>query len=104
MNSTSTIRTIGLCVLSNSAHAHKIEVKGHSKNKPVCRKKEVAMSEKKRGGGGGGGGGRERDPAESTLHEVAEVYVYIPPEISAAGVELKLAGSVRVVNKVRRLH
>ena len=78
-------------------------MKGYS-NKQVCRKKEVAMSEKKRDGGGGGGGGRERDPAESTLHEVAEVYVYIPPEISAAGVELKLAGSVRVVNKVRRLH
>lgn len=57
------------------------------------------MSERKRVVGGGGEG-RERGPVESTLHEVAEVYVYIPPELSAAGVELKLAGSVRVVNKV----
>lgn len=36
----------------------------------------------------------------STVHEVGEVYVYIPPELSAAGVELKIMGSVRVVNKV----
>ena len=57
------------------------------------------MSERKRVVGGGGEG-RERGPVESMLHEVAEVYVYIPPELSAAGVELKLAGSVRVVNKV----
>ena len=83
----------------NYAHAHKIE----AKLKLVVARKEVAMSERKRGGGEGGEG-RERDPSESTLHEVAEVYVYIPPEISAAGVELKLAGSVRVVNRVRRLH
>jgi hypothetical protein len=61
------------------------------------------MSERKRGGGEGGEG-RERDPSESTLHEVAEVYVYIPPEISAAGVELKLAGSVRVVNRSGEYH
>ena len=59
------------------------------------------MSERKQAGGGGGG--RERGPAESTVHEVAEVYVYIPPELSVAGVELKLAGSVRVVNRVRAL-
>ena len=39
--------------------------------------------------------------ASSTIHEVSEVYVYIPPELSAAGVELKIAGSVRVINKVK---
>lgn len=38
--------------------------------------------------------------SESTLHEVGEVYVYIPPELSAAGVELKIVGAVRVINKV----
>ena len=38
--------------------------------------------------------------AVSTVHEVAEVYVYIPPELSAAGVELKIVGCVRIINKV----
>ncbi len=33
-------------------------------------------------------------------YEVKEVYVYIPAELSAAGVELKIAGSVVVINKV----
>ena len=42
---------------------------------------------------------RQRDAA-TTIHEVGEVYVYIPPELSAASVELKIVGSVRVVNKV----
>ena len=40
----------------------------------------------------------------STVHEVAEVYVYIPPEHSAAGVELKIVGSIKVVNKVMTSH
>ena len=43
-------------------------------------------------------GGEE---ASTVVHEVGEVYVYIPPELSAAGVELKIVGSVRVINKVR---
>lgn len=46
------------------------------------------------------GGGERPNVATSTVHEVGEVYVYIPPELSAAGVELKIVGSVRVVNKV----
>ena len=61
------------------------------------------MSERKRASGverRAGGERKEKVTATSTVHEVAEVYVYIPPELSAAGVELKLAGSVRIVNKV----
>ena len=61
------------------------------------------MSERKRevaAGDGGRSEAREKKMTGSTVHEVAEVYVYIPPELSAAGVELKLAGSVRVINKV----
>ena len=34
------------------------------------------------------------------VHEVEEVYIYIPAEISAAGFELKIAGVVRVEDKV----
>lgn len=40
------------------------------------------------------------EDASTVVHEVDEVYVYIPPELSAAGVELKIVGSVRVINKV----
>ena len=61
------------------------------------------MAERKRateGGAAGEGRENQKEVAESTLHEVAEVYVYIPPELSAAGVELKLVGSVRVTDKV----
>ena len=37
------------------------------------------------------------------VHEVGEVYIYIPAELSAAGFELKIAGSVRVIDKVSEL-
>ena len=37
----------------------------------------------------------------SLVYEVKEVYIYIPAEFSAARVELKISGSVVVVNKVR---
>ena len=30
------------------------------------------------------------------VHEVNEVYIYIPTELSAAGFELKIAGSVKI--------
>ena len=36
----------------------------------------------------------------SLVYEVNEVYVYIPAELSAAGFELKIAGSVRIIDKV----
>ncbi len=34
------------------------------------------------------------------VHEVSEVYIYIPEECSAAGFELKIAGSVKIADKV----
>ena len=34
------------------------------------------------------------------VYEVNEVYVYIPAELSAAGFELKIAGSVNITDKV----
>lgn len=34
------------------------------------------------------------------VYEVHEVYVYIPAELSAAGVELKIGGTVRIIDKV----
>ncbi len=34
------------------------------------------------------------------VYEVNEVYVYIPAELSAAGFELKIAGCVRITDKV----
>jgi len=37
----------------------------------------------------------------SLVYEVKEVYIYIPAELSAARVELKISGSVVIVNKVR---
>ena len=37
---------------------------------------------------------------EIVVYEVNEVYVYIPAELSAAGFELKIAGSVNITDKV----
>ena len=37
------------------------------------------------------------------LFEAGEVYVYIPAELSAAGFELKIAGTVMITDRVRRL-
>lgn len=57
------------------------------------------MSEKTEEGSGqtsGGGGGRRG----VVVHEVEEVFIYIPAEISAAGVELKIGGIVRIEKKV----
>lgn len=34
------------------------------------------------------------------VYSVNEVYIYIPAELSAAGFELKIAGSVQVTDKV----
>ena len=34
------------------------------------------------------------------VYEVHEVYVYIPAELSAAGFELKISGTVRITDKV----
>lgn len=34
------------------------------------------------------------------VYEVNEVYIYIPAELSAAGFELKIAGCVRIIDKV----
>lgn len=34
------------------------------------------------------------------VHEVEEVYIYIPAEISAAGFELQIGGVVRVEDRV----
>ena len=71
---------------SYSAMAHKVAVKsGRDREPPVAT---TSNSERQKG-------------AASTVHEVGEVSVYIPPELSAAGVELKILGSVRVINKVR---
>ena len=68
--------------------AHKVAVKsGRDREPPVAT---ASNSERQKG-------------AASTVHEVGEVYVYIPPELSAAGVELKILGSVRVINKVWQL-
>ena len=46
-------------------------------------------------------GGSEDASEGKVVHEVGEVFVYIPPELSAAGVELKIVGAVRVADKVR---
>jgi len=57
------------------------------------------MSEKTEEGSGqtsGGGSGRRG----VVVHEVEEVFIYIPAEISAAGVELKIGGIVRIEKKV----
>ena len=43
-------------------------------------------------------GAGDRNRSGTAVHEVGEVYVYIPPEISAAGVELKIPGSVRIAS------
>ena len=37
---------------------------------------------------------------EVLVHSVNEVYIYIPAELSAAGYELKIKGSVKIVDKV----
>ncbi len=37
---------------------------------------------------------------EVLVHSVNEVYVYIPVELSAAGYELKIRGSVKIIDKV----
>ena len=37
---------------------------------------------------------------EVIAFQVNEVYIYIPAELSAAGFELKIAGSVRISEKV----
>lgn len=34
------------------------------------------------------------------VYEVHEVYVYIPPELSAAGFELKIGGVIRITDRV----
>lgn len=34
------------------------------------------------------------------VYVVNEVYLYIPAEVSAAGFELKIAGSIRITDKV----
>ena len=36
------------------------------------------------------------------VYEVNEVYLYIPAELCAAGFELKIAGVVRIVDKVSK--
>lgn len=43
---------------------------------------------------------KKRVPTEVIAHQVNEVYICIPAELSAAGFELKIAGSVRVSEKV----
>ena len=46
----------------------------------------------------------ENTPSPSTkgivVYTVNEVYIYIPAEHSAAGFELKIAGSVKITDKV----
>ena len=37
---------------------------------------------------------------EILVHVVNEVYIYIPAELSAAGYELKIRGSVKIIDKV----
>ena len=46
----------------------------------------------------------EGSPREEGIlvYEVDEVYIYIPAELSAAGFELKIGGSVRITDKVER--
>lgn len=34
------------------------------------------------------------------IHEVKQVYIYIPAELSATGFELKIAGSICIIHKV----
>lgn len=36
-----------------------------------------------------------------TVHVVNEVYIYIPAELSAAGFEIKIAGSLNITDEVR---
>ena len=38
---------------------------------------------------------------EVTVYVVSEVYIYIPAELSAAGFELKIAGSVKITDHVK---
>lgn len=39
-------------------------------------------------------------PAKDIVHEVKNVFIYIPAELSATGFELKINGFVRIVKKV----
>ena len=49
----------------------------------------------------GKAGGGVSDGREVLVYRVDEVYIYIPAELSAAGFELKIAGSVKIADKVR---
>ena len=40
---------------------------------------------------------------DMAAYEVNEVYLHIPAELSAANVELKIRGAIRLVDKVRQL-
>ena len=55
------------------------------------------------------GGGSVRYEVETSMggrgivvHEVNEVYIYIPAELSAAGFEIKIGGAVRITDKVKQ--
>ena len=41
---------------------------------------------------------------ERIVYEVRQVFLYIPSELSATGFELKIAGVVKVVKKVRHVN
>ena len=37
----------------------------------------------------------------TTIHEVKNVFISIPPELSATGFELKISGSVKLISEVQ---
>ena len=77
-----------------------MSVAGHNSDpsKPV-RYKQVKRAGAGQGGEGGGLVGEKR----IVVYAVDEVYIYIPPELSAAGFELKISGSVQITDKVQQL-
>ena len=40
----------------------------------------------------------------TTIHEVKNVFISIPPELSATGFELKISGSIKLFSEVVYLH
>ena len=59
-----------------------------------------AKSKVKKATAAADGDGGSAPPSEVLVHSVDEVYIYIPAELSAAGYELKIRGSVKIVDKV----
>lgn len=67
-----------------------------------ARYQQVKKKQASASGTGAASGGAAK-VKEIVVHAVDEVYIYIPAELSAAGFEIKIAGSVRIVDKVSLL-